>query len=49
MPARLRGDQQVVMADRRAGAFELRADRAGMLGVSEFKCQRFDIQREQRA
>jgi hypothetical protein len=29
MAERLRGDQQVVMADRRAGALELRADRAG--------------------
>jgi hypothetical protein len=48
MPARLRGDQQVVLADRRAGTLELRADRAGQLGIGELERQRFDIQCEQR-
>ena len=49
MSARLRGDQQVVMADRRAGTLELHADRAGVLGIGELEWQRFDIQCEQRA
>jgi len=49
MSARLRGDRPVVMADRRAGAFELSADRAGVLGIGELERQRFDIQCKQGA
>jgi len=42
MSASLRGDQQVVMANWRAGALELRADRASVLSIGEFERQRFD-------
>ena len=35
MSASLRGDQQVVMANWRAGALKLRTNRAGVLGIGE--------------
>ena len=49
MSASLRSDQQVVMADRGAGALELCADRAGVLGIGVLERQWVDIQCEQGA
>ena len=46
MAAGLRGDQIIILANRRAGCFEFGADIAGMRGVFRFEREDIDAQAE---